>query len=156
AIKQNYLDDPTASISIEIVLEEYENPNDNKNESENSEIPRSSSLSSTNNDIKDVDECTKVKQRKRRLHGIIGCLVFAILLALTFIVIFIFVIKKGSTNKTTTMATSTNMTASASMITSTNMATSTTENNNGSNYTLPEGKTEIMEKLVREGSNKLK
>ncbi|CAF2761461.1 unnamed protein product [Rotaria sp. Silwood2] len=146
AIKQNYLDDPTASISVEIVLEEYENPNDNKNESENSEIPRTSSLSSTNNDIKDVDECTKVKQRKRRLYGIIGCLVFAILLALTFIFIFIFVIKKGSTNKTTTMATSTNMTTSASMITSTNMATSTTENNNGSNYTLLEGCPKILER----------
>ncbi|CAF4435738.1 unnamed protein product [Rotaria sp. Silwood2] len=127
AIKQNYLDDPTASISVEIVLEEYENPNDNKNESENSEIPRTSSLSSTNNDIKDVDECTKVKQRKRRLYGIIGCL-------------------KGSTNKTTTMATSTNMTTSASMITSTNMATSTTENNNGSNYTLLEGCPKILER----------
>ncbi|CAF1030606.1 unnamed protein product [Rotaria sordida] len=34
AIKRNYLDDPTASISIEIELEECEGPNDNQNEAE--------------------------------------------------------------------------------------------------------------------------
>ncbi|CAF3706421.1 unnamed protein product [Rotaria sordida] len=35
AIKRNYLDDPKASFSIEIELEECEDTNDNKNESEN-------------------------------------------------------------------------------------------------------------------------
>ncbi|CAF4910740.1 unnamed protein product, partial [Rotaria sp. Silwood2] len=83
AIKRNYLDDPTASISIEIELEECEDPNDNKNESENSKTSRISSLSSTNDDIKDVEEYKKFKERKRRLYGIIGFLVFAILLGLT-------------------------------------------------------------------------
>ncbi|CAF0823855.1 unnamed protein product [Rotaria sordida] len=68
SIKRNYLDDPTASISIEIELEECEDPNDNKNESENKEIPRTS-LSSTSDDIKDVEEYVKFKQRKCRLYG---------------------------------------------------------------------------------------
>ncbi|CAF1385100.1 unnamed protein product, partial [Rotaria sordida] len=117
AIKQNYLDDPTASISIEIELEECEDPNDNKNESENSDTPRTS-LSSTSDDIKDVEEYIKFKQRKRRLYGIIGFLLFAILLALTFIFIFIFVVQKNSTKKTT------------NIVTSTNMNTPTTENDN--------------------------
>ncbi|CAF1097769.1 unnamed protein product [Rotaria sp. Silwood1] len=76
AIKQNYLDDPSASISIEIVLEECEDSNDNKNESKNSETLRKSSLSQTNDGIKDVDKCRKVKQRKRLLYGIIGFLVW--------------------------------------------------------------------------------
>ncbi|CAF1362342.1 unnamed protein product, partial [Rotaria sp. Silwood1] len=47
AIKRNYLDDPAASISIEIELEECEDTNDKKYESENSETSRTSSLSST-------------------------------------------------------------------------------------------------------------
>ncbi|CAF0833106.1 unnamed protein product [Rotaria sordida] len=68
SIKRNYLDDPTASISIEIELEECEDPNDNKNESENKETPRTS-LSSTSDDIKDVEEYVKFKQRKCRLYG---------------------------------------------------------------------------------------
>ncbi|CAF4596147.1 unnamed protein product, partial [Rotaria sp. Silwood2] len=110
AIKRNHLDNPTASISIEIELEECEDPYDNKNESENGETSRTSSLSSTSDDIKDVEEYQKFKQRKFRLYGIIGALVFAILLALTFIFIFIFVIQKDSTKKTTNMATSTDMT----------------------------------------------
>ncbi|CAF4431497.1 unnamed protein product [Rotaria sp. Silwood2] len=110
AIKRNYLDNPTASISIEIELEECEDPYDNKNETENGETSRTSSLSPANDDIKDVEEYQKFKQRKFRLYGIIGALVFAILLALTFIFIFIFVIQKDSTTKTTNMATSTDMT----------------------------------------------
>ncbi|CAF4129538.1 unnamed protein product [Rotaria sp. Silwood2] len=101
AIKRNYLDDPTASISIEIELEECEDPNDNKNESENSKTSRISSLSSTNDDIKDVEEYKKFKERKRRLYGIIGFLVFAILLGLTLVLIVIFVIRKDSTKNTT-------------------------------------------------------
>ncbi|CAF3929078.1 unnamed protein product [Rotaria sordida] len=99
AIKQNYLNDPTASISIEIELEECEDPNDNKNESENSDTPRTS-LSSISDDIKDVEEYQKFKQRKRRLYSIIGLLVFAVLSGLTFIFIFIFVIQKNFTPAT--------------------------------------------------------
>ncbi|CAF4037596.1 unnamed protein product [Rotaria sp. Silwood2] len=76
AIKQNYLDDPTASISIEIVLEECEDSNDKKHESENSETSRKSSLSQTNEGIKCIDECQKIKQRKSLLYGIIGFLVW--------------------------------------------------------------------------------
>ncbi|CAF1172922.1 unnamed protein product [Rotaria sordida] len=56
AIKRNYLDDPTASISIEIELEECEGPNDNQNEAETSETSRTSSFSSSTDDIKDVEE----------------------------------------------------------------------------------------------------
>ncbi|CAF1024331.1 unnamed protein product, partial [Rotaria sordida] len=107
AIKRNYLDDPTASISIEIELEECEDPYDNKNESENNETSRMPSLSSTNNDIKDVEQYQKFQQRKCRLYAIIGFLVFAILLGLTLVLIFIFVIRKDSTKNTTSMATPT-------------------------------------------------
>ncbi|CAF4077946.1 unnamed protein product, partial [Rotaria sordida] len=107
AIKRNYLDDPTASISIEIELEECEDPYDNKNESETNETSRIPSLSSTNNDIKDVEQYQKFKQRKCRLYAIIGFLVFAILLGLTLVLIFIFVIRKDSTENTTSMATPT-------------------------------------------------
>ncbi|CAF1304118.1 unnamed protein product, partial [Rotaria sordida] len=103
AIKQNYLDDPTASISIEIELEECEDPNDNKNELENSDTSRTSSLSSSADDIKHIEEYQKFKQRKHRLYVIIGVLVLAILLALTFTFIFTFVIKKNSTQNTTNM-----------------------------------------------------
>ncbi|CAF1359163.1 unnamed protein product [Rotaria sordida] len=103
-IKQNYLYDPKASISIEIELEECEDPNDNKNELENSETSR---ISSTNDDIKDIEKYQKFKQRKRRLYGIIGFLVFAILLSLTLVLIFMFVIRKDSMKNTTSMATST-------------------------------------------------
>ncbi|CAF0942429.1 unnamed protein product [Rotaria sordida] len=106
AIKQNYLDDPKASISIEIELEECEDTNDNKNESENSETPRTSSLSPTSDHNKDVEEYQKFEQRKRCLYIIIGFLVFAILLVLTFIFICIFVIQKDSTRTTTSMTTS--------------------------------------------------
>ncbi|CAF2707249.1 unnamed protein product [Rotaria sp. Silwood2] len=144
AIKRNHLDNPTASISIEIELEECEDPYDNKNESENGETSRTSSLSSTSDDIKDVEEYQKFKQRKFRLYGIIGALVFAILLALTFIFIFIFVIQKDSTKKTTNMATSTDMT------------TPVIEDDGDDISPLPLGKTEIIKELVREGSKRLK
>ncbi|CAF1142627.1 unnamed protein product [Rotaria sordida] len=110
AIKRNYLDNPTASISIEIELEECEDPKDNKNESDNCETSRTSSLSSTIDSNKDVEEHQKFKPRKRCLYIIIGFLVFAILLALTLTFIFIFVIQKDSTKKTTNMVTSTDMT----------------------------------------------
>ncbi|CAF1270585.1 unnamed protein product, partial [Rotaria sordida] len=103
AIKRNYLDDPAASISIEIELEECEDPNDNKNELENSDTTRTSSFSSSADDIKDIEEYQKFKQRKHRLYVIIGVLVLAILLALTFTFIFTFVIKKNSTQNTTNM-----------------------------------------------------
>ncbi|CAF3964515.1 unnamed protein product, partial [Rotaria sordida] len=108
AIKRNYLDDSTASISIEIELEECEDPIGDKNESEKTsdKASRSSSLSSSNIDIKDIKEYVKFKQRKYRLYGIIGLLILAILLALTFTFIFVFVVKKNSTqnsiNHTTT------------------------------------------------------
>ncbi|CAF1372482.1 unnamed protein product [Rotaria sordida] len=99
AIKQNYLNNPTASISIEIELEECEDPNDNKNESENSQTSRTSSLSSTSDDIKDVEEYQTFKQRKRCLYSIIRFLMFAILLGLTFMFIFIFVIHQVTRRK---------------------------------------------------------
>ncbi|CAF5006359.1 unnamed protein product [Rotaria sp. Silwood1] len=103
AIKRNYLDDPTAPISIEIELEECEDPNDNKNELENGDTSITSSFSSSADDIKDVEEYQKFKQRKRCFYVIIGVLVLAILLALTLTFIFIFVIKKNSTQNTTNM-----------------------------------------------------
>ncbi|CAF3735001.1 unnamed protein product [Rotaria sp. Silwood1] len=59
AIKRNYLDDPTASISIEIELEECEDPIDDKKESESDKASRSS-LSSSDNDIKDTEEYIKL------------------------------------------------------------------------------------------------
>ncbi|CAF1151191.1 unnamed protein product [Didymodactylos carnosus] len=98
-IKRNYLDDPTASISIEIELEECEDPNDNKKESESSEISRST-FSSSSDVIKDVEEYVNFKQRKR-LYCVIGVLLSAIILALSFIFIYIFIIKKKTTNMAT-------------------------------------------------------
>ncbi|CAF3665941.1 unnamed protein product [Rotaria sp. Silwood1] len=103
SIKRNYLDNPTASISIEIELEECEDPIDNKNESESNNTSRQSSFSSADDDIKNVEEYEKYKQRKCLLYSIIGLLVSAILLVLSFTVIFIFVIKKGSTKHSTTL-----------------------------------------------------
>jgi hypothetical protein len=145
SIKRNYLDNSSASISIEIQLEECEDPNDNKNESEStmlfskkinsfdsvkfsgSKTSRTSSLSPTSDNIKNTKKDQKLKQRKRRLYGITGVLIFTILLAVTFTLIFIFVIQKDST-----------------------------ENDTDNDYSLPSGKTEIIKKFAREDSNKVK
>ncbi|CAF5037025.1 unnamed protein product, partial [Rotaria sp. Silwood1] len=54
-VKRNYLDDSTASISIEIELEECEDVIDNNKELESDKTSRSSSLSSYGNDIKDTE-----------------------------------------------------------------------------------------------------
>ncbi|CAF1219795.1 unnamed protein product [Rotaria sp. Silwood1] len=90
-IKRNYLDDSTASISIEIELEECEDVIDDKKVSESEPTSRSSSLSSSDNDIKEIEHYVKFKQRKYLLYGIVGILTLAALLALTFIFIFTFV-----------------------------------------------------------------
>ncbi|CAF3646700.1 unnamed protein product [Rotaria sp. Silwood1] len=103
AIKRNYLDDPTASISIEIELEECEDPIDDKKESESDKASRSS-LSSSDNDIKDTEEYVKFKQRKYLFYGIIGLLLLAVLLGLTFTFVFTFAIKRNSTKNATTTA----------------------------------------------------
>ncbi|CAF3643857.1 unnamed protein product [Rotaria sp. Silwood1] len=122
AIKRNYLDDPTASISIEIDLEECEDPNDHQNELESSllffsayveenfffrffffiqflddKMSRSSSLSSSDDDIKDTEDYVKFKQRKYLFYVIIGLLVLGIFLGLTFTFIFTLGIKKPAT-----------------------------------------------------------
>ncbi|CAF3653106.1 unnamed protein product [Rotaria sp. Silwood1] len=55
-VKRNYLDDSTASISIEIELEECEDVIDNNKELESDKTSRSSSLSSYGNDIKDTED----------------------------------------------------------------------------------------------------
>ncbi|CAF2645489.1 unnamed protein product [Rotaria sp. Silwood2] len=110
-IKRNYLDDSTASISIEIELEECEDVIDDKKESESKPTSRSSSLSSSDNDIKEINNYVKFKQRKYLLYGIVGILTLVALLALTFIFIFTFVVKKSSPKNTinnTTTASETN------------------------------------------------
>ncbi|CAF4915769.1 unnamed protein product, partial [Rotaria sp. Silwood2] len=58
-IKRNYLEDSTASISIEIELEECEDVIDDNKESESAlsdKASRSSSLLSSDKDIKDTEE----------------------------------------------------------------------------------------------------
>ncbi|CAF3423739.1 unnamed protein product [Rotaria sp. Silwood2] len=99
-IKRNYLDDSTVSISIEIELEECEDVIDDKKESEIEPTSRSSSLSSSDNDFKEIEHYVKFKQRKYLLYGIVGIFTLAALLALTFTFIFTFVIKKSSTKNT--------------------------------------------------------
>ncbi|CAF3365154.1 unnamed protein product [Rotaria sp. Silwood2] len=91
AIKRNYLDNLTASISISI---------DDKKETESDKESRSSSLSSSDNDIKDTEDYVKFKQRTYILYGIIGFFILAIILVLTFTFIFIFVVKRNSTKNT--------------------------------------------------------
>ncbi|CAF1071431.1 unnamed protein product [Rotaria sordida] len=105
AIKRNYLDDPTASISIEIELEECEDPDDGKNELENmsaDKTSRGSSLSSCDSDIKDAEAYIKFKQRRYLFYSIIGLLILGVLLGLTFTFVFTFAIRKNSTKNATT------------------------------------------------------
>ncbi|CAF4186805.1 unnamed protein product, partial [Rotaria sordida] len=105
AIKRNYLEDPTASISIEIELEECEDPDDGKNELENmsaDKTSRGSSLSSCDSDIKDAEAYIKFKQRRYLFYGIIGLLILGVLLGLTFTFVFTFAIRKNSTKNATT------------------------------------------------------
>jgi len=67
----------------------------------------SSSLSSSDDVIKDTEEYVKFKQRKYFLNGIIGLLILAILLALTFAVTLTFVFNNNFMKNTTNIATST-------------------------------------------------
>ncbi|CAF4620252.1 unnamed protein product [Rotaria sp. Silwood1] len=111
AIKRNYLDDSTASISIEIELEECEDVMDDSKELESDKASRSLSLSSSDNDIKDTKEYVKFKRRRYFLYGIIVLLILAVLVALAFAFIFTFAVKKNSTKNTinnTTTASKTN------------------------------------------------
>ncbi|CAF1126053.1 unnamed protein product [Rotaria sordida] len=78
AIKRNYLDDSTASISIEIELEECEDSNDDKKELESSQTSKSSSLSLSDDVIKNTEEYVKVKEQNYLLYGVIGLLILAI------------------------------------------------------------------------------
>ncbi|CAF1203600.1 unnamed protein product, partial [Didymodactylos carnosus] len=69
-----------SAISIEIELEECEDPNDNKNERESGTTSRTSPFLSSYDDIKNIEEYEKPKQRKCRLYGIIGFLLLAIII----------------------------------------------------------------------------
>jgi hypothetical protein len=62
-------------------------------------------LSSSDYLIKDTEQYVKFKQRGPFLYGIIGFLLFAILLALTFTFIFIFIINKKTIKNTLNNAT---------------------------------------------------
>ncbi len=63
------------------------------------EISRTSSLSSSDDVIKDTEEYVKFKQRKDLLYAIIGLLMLLIVLTLIFTIIFTFVRKNNSTSK---------------------------------------------------------
>ncbi|CAF4687855.1 unnamed protein product [Rotaria socialis] len=102
-IKQNDLDDSTAPISIEIELEECEDPNDNKDESESGETLRTLSISSCDSDIKDTQSYVNFKQRNYLLYGIIGVLMLLIVVILSFIFIFTLVLKNNPTENTINM-----------------------------------------------------
>ncbi|CAF3426163.1 unnamed protein product, partial [Rotaria sp. Silwood2] len=106
-----------------------------------SETSRAALLSSSADNMKEVKENPKFKQRKSRFYLIIGFLVLAILLASTFTFIFTFVIKKNPSQNTTNMTTSKNTATSISMATSTTMTTPDTES-------LPQDKTEQQKSLT--------
>ncbi|CAF1592613.1 unnamed protein product [Rotaria sp. Silwood1] len=101
-IKRNYLDNPTASISIEIELEEYEDRNNNDLQYIN-ELEASSFLTSCD-DIRDSREYSKLQRRRYILYSIIGFLLLVFLVGLSFTFIFTFVTKKNTTTNIATSA----------------------------------------------------
>ncbi|CAF3709383.1 unnamed protein product [Rotaria sp. Silwood1] len=101
-IKRNYLDNPTASISIEIELEECEDRNNNDLQYIN-ELEASSFLTSCD-DIRDSREYSKLQRRRYILYSIIGFLLLVFLVGLSFTFIFTFVTKKNTTTNIATSA----------------------------------------------------
>jgi hypothetical protein len=109
AIKYNYLDDSTASISIEIQLEECEDSNEDKNQLESTfyAFPHmfstkisfsilfvkfsgnQTSLPLDDHVIKHTKEYVKLEERNCLLYGIIGLFILAIVGSVIFVVILI-------------------------------------------------------------------
>ena len=93
-IRRNDLNDHAAPISVEIDLEECEDPNSDQNEAGSTHADNQVSRSPSSS----VDNGIKFKRQTRLLYGVIGFLVVLISLALMFTFVFIFAVKRGTTN----------------------------------------------------------
>ncbi|CAF1489319.1 unnamed protein product, partial [Didymodactylos carnosus] len=82
-IKRNYIDNPQARISVEIELEECEDPDGD------------SAFTSSDNDIRKTEEYEKQIKKRKRLYALVGSLLSIIVLALVLALIIVFVIKKN-------------------------------------------------------------
>ncbi|CAF1420923.1 unnamed protein product, partial [Adineta ricciae] len=98
SIKRNYIDNPQVAISIEIELEECEDPDKLDEQSS-----RLLTVLSSENDIKDAEAYTRFKRRRTLLYGAIAILTVLVLIALSVTLILIFAIKKPNPNYNSTL-----------------------------------------------------